>query len=201
MDARDAYRTTPGQTEPGSTKLQTCDDAAAGGAGHLLVDARSSGAGRVLTRLGLVRRSALEELEERAVDLRRRLLRQVKQRNQRSTGRNRVRMQAATIRRGRSSPLVAATGQMQRRRSGVGITGLPAIAFARGALRTARSQCLQRRRPPGRRSATPMPREDSRAPCCRLPWRRHDRPVSAPGFRVVSTRCIARPGGADAGGQ
>ncbi len=29
---------------------------------------------------------------------------------------------------------------MQRRRAGVGITGLPAIAFARGALRTARSQ-------------------------------------------------------------
>jgi len=47
---------------------------------------------------------------------------------------------------------------MQRRRSGVGITGLPAIAFARGALRTARSQWLQRRRPLGRRSATPMPR-------------------------------------------
>jgi hypothetical protein len=57
-----------------------------------------------------------------------------------------------------------AFGQMQRRRSGVGTTGLPAIAFARGALRTARSQWLQRRRPPGRRSATPMPRTRSSAP-------------------------------------
>jgi hypothetical protein len=36
MDARDATkRTTPGQTQTaGSTKLQACDDAAAGGAGH-----------------------------------------------------------------------------------------------------------------------------------------------------------------------
>ena len=35
MDARDAKRrTTPGQTQTaGSTKLQACDDAAAGGAG------------------------------------------------------------------------------------------------------------------------------------------------------------------------
>ena len=43
---------------------------------------------------------------------------------------------------------------MQRRRSGVGITGLPAFAFARGALRTARSQCLQGRRPPATKPAT-----------------------------------------------
>jgi hypothetical protein len=37
----------------------------------------------------------------------------------------------------------SASGQTQRHRLSIGITGLPAIAFARGALRTARSQCLQ----------------------------------------------------------
>jgi hypothetical protein len=45
-------------------------------------------------------------------------------------------------------------------------SGSPAIAFARGGLRTARSQCLQRRRPPGRRSATPMPPHRAVAACC-----------------------------------
>jgi hypothetical protein len=57
-----------------------------------------------------------------------------------------------------------AIGQMQRLRSGVGITGLRAIAFARGALRPARSQWLQRRRPPASHSATPLPRTRSSAP-------------------------------------
>jgi hypothetical protein len=43
----------------------------------------------------------MDELEERALDLRGRLLGQVKQQRRRSTRRYRVRMQAATIRFGR----------------------------------------------------------------------------------------------------
>ena len=51
MDARDTKRrTTPGQTQTaGSTKLQACDDAAAGGAGPPLSTREAVGAGRVLT--------------------------------------------------------------------------------------------------------------------------------------------------------
>lgn len=54
---------------------------------------------------GLIRTSEMvgsDELEEHALELRSRLLRQVKQRCRRSSGRYRVRMQAATTRRGRA---------------------------------------------------------------------------------------------------
>jgi hypothetical protein len=81
-------------------------------------------------------------------------------------------------------------GQMQRRRSGVGITGLPAIAFARRALRTARSQCLQRRRPPGRRSATPMPRLRS-PPASREPAERQKQVQPAMRLRSASRSSMA----------
>jgi hypothetical protein len=102
--------------------LQACDDAADGAARHTPVPTRGAvGTGQVLTRLRLARYSALDELEERAFDLRRHLLRQVNQPHQRSTGGYCVRMQAATIRRGQCPPLAAAIGDIMGSAYGDGL--------------------------------------------------------------------------------
>jgi hypothetical protein len=66
--------TVPNQTcSAPSTKRQACDDAAEGAAGHPFPTRGAVRAGRVLTRFGLARQSALDETRVCA-DIERRLL-------------------------------------------------------------------------------------------------------------------------------
>jgi hypothetical protein len=92
---------------------------------------------------------APDELEERALDLRGRLLGQVKQRRRRSTGRYRVRMQAATIRFGRRRRWLLLSDNLGSGAAAQhGPSGLRAVAGAASATSAAASSPPRKRAPP-----------------------------------------------------
>ena len=145
------------------------------------------------------RASPTEELGERALGLRRRLLRHLKQRGHGSIGRYRVPMRPATIRRGRraagsrfrtrSVTMIEANGLATGRDAAVGQAGATGGRLERQSARSARCGCIggwAEARRPRRRAPAIRPTRQRAHPATKLfqAWAKQQRGL-APGVRAT----------------